>query len=150
MRCVLLSYVVINKWGTLLRSWSRHSATSRKIAGSIAGGVTGVFYWFNLSNRTMALESVQPLTEMNTGSIPWSVTPGAWNLSRDFFFFIINKWHQTMMTYYRRSSEVYVCMYVCMYMTHFWLYWINNSRMETTRNDIRGGKNWARVLEIPT
>ena len=31
-------------WGTLWRSWLRHCATSRKVAGSIPDGVTGIFY----------------------------------------------------------------------------------------------------------
>ena len=30
-------------WGTRWRSWLRHCATSRKVAGSIADGVTGIF-----------------------------------------------------------------------------------------------------------
>jgi hypothetical protein len=30
--------------GTRSRSWLRHSATSRKVAGSIPDGVTGIFH----------------------------------------------------------------------------------------------------------
>ena len=45
----------------------RHSATSRKVAGSIPNGVNDIF------SRTMALGSTQPLTEMSTGSISWGV-----------------------------------------------------------------------------
>jgi hypothetical protein len=43
---------VMVKW----RSWLRHCATNRKIAGSIPYGVTGTFNWHNPSGRTMALE----------------------------------------------------------------------------------------------
>ena len=50
--------------GTLRRSWLRHCATSRKVAGSIPYGVTG---------RTMALGLTQPLTEMSTRNISWGV-----------------------------------------------------------------------------
>ena len=31
-------------WGTLWRSWLRHCATSRKVAGSIPDGVIGIFH----------------------------------------------------------------------------------------------------------
>jgi len=31
------------RWGTRWRSWLTHCATSRKVAGSIPGGVTGIF-----------------------------------------------------------------------------------------------------------
>ena len=42
---------------------------NRKVAGSIPDGVIGIFHWYNPSDRTMALGSTQPLTEMNTRSI---------------------------------------------------------------------------------
>ena len=48
-------------------------ATSRKVAGSIPNGVTGIFHWHNPSGRTMALGSTQPLTEMSTRNISWGV-----------------------------------------------------------------------------
>ena len=46
-------------------------ATNRKIAGSIPDGVTGIFHRHNPSDRTMALGSTQPLTEMSTRDISW-------------------------------------------------------------------------------
>ena len=53
------------------RGWLRHCATSRKVAGSIPDGVTGIFH--NTSGRTMALGLTQPLTEMSTRNISWEV-----------------------------------------------------------------------------
>jgi hypothetical protein len=53
------------------RSWLRHCATSRKVAGSIPDGVIGFFHWHNPFGRTMALGSTQPLTKMR--SISWGV-----------------------------------------------------------------------------
>jgi hypothetical protein len=41
------------------RSWWRHCATSRKVAGSIPDGVIGIFHWHNSSGRTMALGLTQ-------------------------------------------------------------------------------------------
>jgi hypothetical protein len=53
------------------RSWLRHCATSRKVAGSIPDGVTEIFHWYNPSSRTMVLGLTQPLTEMSTRNISW-------------------------------------------------------------------------------
>jgi hypothetical protein len=55
--------------GMWKRSWLRHYATSRKVAGSIPD-VIGFFIWPNPSSRTMALRSTQPLTEMSTRNLP--------------------------------------------------------------------------------
>ena len=46
-------------------------AKNRKIAGSIPDGVIGIFHRHNPSYRTMALESSQPVTEINTRAISW-------------------------------------------------------------------------------
>jgi len=46
--------------GTTVAQWLRCCATNRKVAGSIPAGP---------SDRTMALGSTQPLTEMSTRSI---------------------------------------------------------------------------------
>jgi hypothetical protein len=37
-------HLLISCWGTRWRSWLRHGATSRKVAGSIPDGVTGFFH----------------------------------------------------------------------------------------------------------
>jgi hypothetical protein len=47
-------------------------ATNRQVAGSIPDCVIGIFHWHNPSSRTMALGSIQPLTQMNTSFISWS------------------------------------------------------------------------------
>jgi hypothetical protein len=57
--------------GHAVAQWLRHCATSRKVAGSIPDGVTGIFHWHNPSGRTIALSSTQPLSEMSTRSIYW-------------------------------------------------------------------------------
>jgi len=56
--------------------WLRRCATNRKVAGSIPDDVIGIFHWHNPSDRTMALESTQPLREMSTWSISWGVKRG--------------------------------------------------------------------------
>ena len=58
-------------WITRWRSWLRHCATSRKIAGSIPDGIIGIYYWHNPSGRTMALGLTQPLTQMSIRNISW-------------------------------------------------------------------------------
>jgi cobalamin biosynthesis protein CobD/CbiB len=50
-----------------------HSATSRNVADLIPNRVTGIFLWHNPSGCTMALGSIQPLTEMSTRNISWGV-----------------------------------------------------------------------------
>ena len=57
--------------GTAVAQWLRCCATNRKVAGSIPDGITGIFHWNNPSDRSMALGSTQPLTEMSTRSISW-------------------------------------------------------------------------------
>ena len=49
----------------------RSCATNRKVTGSIPDGVIGIFHLHNPSDRTMALGSTQPLTEMSTRRISW-------------------------------------------------------------------------------
>jgi hypothetical protein len=44
---------------------------SRKFAGSIPDGVSGIFHLHNPSCRPIAVGSTQPLTEMSTRSIVW-------------------------------------------------------------------------------
>jgi len=51
--------------------WLRCCATNRKVAGSIPDGVIWIFHWHYPPDRTMALGSTQPLTEMSTRRISW-------------------------------------------------------------------------------
>jgi hypothetical protein len=56
-------------WGTRQHSWLSHYATSRKVPGSSADELTGLYNWPHPSNRTMALGSTRPLTEMSTRNL---------------------------------------------------------------------------------
>jgi hypothetical protein len=58
------------KNGGTQRSWLRHYATSRKVAGSIPDEVIGFFNLPNPSSHTMAVGLTQPLTEMSTRNLP--------------------------------------------------------------------------------
>ena len=57
--------------GTAVAQCLRCCATNRKVAGSIPDGVIGIFHWHNPADRTMAMGSTQPLTEMSTRRISW-------------------------------------------------------------------------------
>jgi hypothetical protein len=59
------------KESTRWRSWLRHCATTRKVAGSVPDGVIGIFHWHNPSGRTIALGLAQPLTEISAKNIFW-------------------------------------------------------------------------------
>jgi len=59
------------KGGTAVAEWLRYCATNRKVAGSVPDGVIGIFHLYNPSDRTMALVSTRPLTEMSTRNISW-------------------------------------------------------------------------------
>jgi hypothetical protein len=52
------------------RSWLRHYATSRKVAGSIPDEVIAIFSSPSPSSRTVAHGSSQPVTEMSTRNLP--------------------------------------------------------------------------------
>ena len=56
-------------WPAVAQRLSRR-ATSRTVSGSITGVVTGFFSDIFPSDRTMALGSTQPLTEMSTRVLP--------------------------------------------------------------------------------
>jgi hypothetical protein len=75
--CISAFIAITNRLMLLLlqtwRSWLRHCATSRKVAGSIPDVVIGIFHWLNPFGRTMALGSTQPLTELSTKNISWGV-----------------------------------------------------------------------------
>ena len=53
------------------RSWLKHSATVRKVVGSISNGVVGIIHRLNPSCRTMTLGWIHPVTEMSTRCISW-------------------------------------------------------------------------------
>ena len=58
-------------WGSIPYGKLHQYITTRKVAGSIPDGAIRFFHWHNPSDRTMALGSTQPLTEMSTRSISW-------------------------------------------------------------------------------
>jgi hypothetical protein len=62
-----VAYICLSQW------LQTHCATSRKFADSIPNGVIGIFIWHNISCRTMALEVIQPLTEISTRNTFWGV-----------------------------------------------------------------------------
>ena len=65
------NYPTTTRWDTRWRSWLRPCATSRK--GSVPDGVIGILHWCSPSGRTVALGSIQHLTEMSTRNISWGV-----------------------------------------------------------------------------
>ena len=52
-------YYAVLGLSTLWRSWFRHCATSRKVAGSIPDGFIQIFHSHSPSGRTMALGLIQ-------------------------------------------------------------------------------------------
>jgi hypothetical protein len=54
--------------GTWWRSWLRHCATNRNVAGSIPDGI-GIFHLHNPTGRTVTLGSIQPPKEMSDRNI---------------------------------------------------------------------------------
>jgi hypothetical protein len=63
--------IYIYIWGTAVAQWLRYCASNQKVAVSIPDGVMEFFIDINPSDRTVALGSTQPLTEMSTGSVSW-------------------------------------------------------------------------------
>ena len=73
---VFMCFVFIWEQTATCATYSINCATSRKVAGSIPDGVTGISHWYNPSGRTMALGLTQPLTEMSTRNISWGPKDG--------------------------------------------------------------------------
>jgi hypothetical protein len=69
MLFTLIKCVCMLVGGMRYRSWLKHYATSLKAAGS-SPDEEDFFNLPNLSNRTMALGSAQPLTEMSIRNLP--------------------------------------------------------------------------------
>jgi len=73
VHCQRFTHPCSTNRGTQWRSWLRHCATSRKVAGSNPDGVIGFFFHWHPSGHTMTLGLIQPLTEMCTKNISWRV-----------------------------------------------------------------------------
>jgi hypothetical protein len=73
-QCLFIVHKV--NWGTPLRTWLRHCATSLKVLGSILDDVIGIFHWHNPSSRTIALGWTRLLREMSTSNISWGGKDG--------------------------------------------------------------------------
>ena len=69
-------YDVTIIYGGTQRRGLRHSATKRKVAGSIPDGLTGTLHGHNPSDCKTVLGSTLPLTEMNTRNISRGVKGG--------------------------------------------------------------------------
>jgi len=59
----------MNSFNTAVAQWLRCCAANHKVACSIPAAVIGIFCWRSPSDRTIALGSTQPLTEMSTSNI---------------------------------------------------------------------------------
>jgi hypothetical protein len=65
--------------GTWWCGWFRHSATNRKVVGSIPNSVIAIFHWHNPSGCTVALGLTQTPTEISTRKVMLGVKlVGAW------------------------------------------------------------------------
>ena len=70
-KCCINICPIINHYIAMGAMRLRHCSTSRKVVGSIADGVIGIFHWPCPSGLSADLELTQPLTEMSTKNISW-------------------------------------------------------------------------------
>jgi hypothetical protein len=75
-----ISIVLLSSGGTRWRSWLRHCATAGRSPIRVPDEVE-FFNLPNISSRTMALGSNQPLTEMSTLNLPGGKKRPADNLA---------------------------------------------------------------------
>jgi len=75
----------LKEQGTWWRSFLRHC---RKVAGSIPGGIIGIFHWLNPSGRNVALGSTQPLTEISTRNISWAAMTAGSKVWQTYHFHV--------------------------------------------------------------
>jgi len=80
--------------------------TSRKVAGSIPGGVIGIFHWLNPSIRPVSLGSTQPLTEMSTRNISWGWRRSVCRTEKLSIFLCVLSWNLETSTCRNSSGRV--------------------------------------------
>jgi hypothetical protein len=71
-KCVVLFYRGGMRW----RSWLRHCASNRKVAGSIPDGVIGICHWHNHSGWADNLTTFMCQLSWNLGALPSWNTQG--------------------------------------------------------------------------
>jgi hypothetical protein len=71
MQGAVLRICILLIRGTQWCSWLRHCTRKWKVASLIPDSLIGIFHWCNPLNRSMALGSTPPLTEMSTRNISW-------------------------------------------------------------------------------
>ena len=104
-----LWYIIIYSWGTWWRSWLRHCAISRYVAGLIPDGAIGIFHWHNPFSCTMALGLTQPVTEVSTRNIPLGVkAAGAWGW-RPYHLHVPTVWKCGSLNLLEPSRPVQAC-----------------------------------------
>jgi len=95
----------VTRWRSCLRHW----ATSWKVAGSIADGVIGIFYWHEPSGRTMTLVSSEPLTEMSTRNISWGVKAAGGYDWQPYHLYVLNVLTYLSLNLLETSESVQTC-----------------------------------------
>jgi hypothetical protein len=101
--------LILTIWGTRWRSCLNHCATSRKVAGSIPNGITGIFQGHNPSGRTMTLGSTQLLTEMSTRNISWGGKSGRCVRLTTFHLHLPIVWKSGSLNLLETSGTVQAC-----------------------------------------
>jgi hypothetical protein len=81
-------------------------ATNRKVSGLIPDGVIGVSHWHNPSDRTMALGSTQPLTEISTRRISWGYGPLVHKAWQPYHLPVPLSWNLGTLTFWNNRTAL--------------------------------------------
>jgi hypothetical protein len=112
-----------------------HCATSQKVAGSFPDVVIGIFHCLDPSGHTMALGSVQPLTEMRTRNISWGINgcnvptvykswkpppPGTLNACPGLYTNSFTASHSRFLSNIWQMQKIWLLVYVLCQYPHWW------------------------------
>ena len=136
-----------NSGAKRLNTGGNHSTAIRMVAGSIPYNDIGTFVWHNPSVRTVALESIQLLTEMSTKNILCGGKEN-WCLrlttSTHFYADCLEIWEsealETLRTCTLRTS-ISVCLIYCQ--THLLFDWFAGDRMTSVTASHRMSPHWC-------
>ena len=116
--CVCVCTYFNNLWINKCIKLQVYYATNRQVADSIPDCVTGIFQWQNPSGRTMALGSIQPVTEISTRCISWG-KGGRFVRLKSYHHPVPLSWNLGTLNSWNTLGQLYLHLYFYLLLKHF-------------------------------